>query len=110
MPVYAFFCDLLHIISACFVCAAHGLGYEKPRRGRAGRGVLSLLRSRAPAHGAGRELVACAALGAVRRRFAAGCFQTLAGGVDAGEVLCLALARPFRAVRVVITGHGQPPQ
>ena len=49
--------------------------------------------------------MACAALGAVRRRFAAGCFQTLAGGVDAGEVLCLALARPFRAVRVVITGQ-----
>ena len=47
MPVYAFFCDLLHIISACFVCAAHGLGYEKPHRGRAGRGVLSAILTRA---------------------------------------------------------------
>lgn len=67
-------------------------------------------RSGHSAHGAGRELMACAALGAFRRRLAAGGFQPLAGGVDAGEVLCLALARPFRAVRVVVAWHGQPPQ
>lgn len=66
-------------------------------------------RSGHSAHGAGHKLVVRAALGAFRRRLAAGGFQPLAGGVDAGEVLYLALARPFRAVRVVVAGHGQAP-